>query len=103
MTAADGTVYRSCRYEMRPAEALDNVLDDRLRLYPVPVTAGSLLHVEAESAGMVEWYNMEGVCCYRQALTDATGSLRVPAIGGLYLLRWIGDNRQVITRKLIVL
>lgn len=103
MTAADGTVYRSCRYEMRPAEALDNVLDDRLRLYPVPVTAGSLLHVEAESAGMVEWYNMEGVCCYRQALTDATGSLRVPAVGGLYLLRWIGDNRQVITRKLIVL
>lgn len=103
MTASDGTVYRSCRYEMRPAEAIDNVLDDRLRLYPVPATAGSLLYVEAESSGLIEWYNMEGVCCYRQPLTDSKGSVRVPAVGGLYLLRWTGDNRQVITRKLIVL
>ena len=102
MTATDGTIYRSCRYEMRPAQAIDNVQDESLRLYPVPAQAGSLLHIEAESAGYVEWFNLEGVCCYRQELTSATGSIRVPALGGLYLLRWIGDNHRVITRKLIV-
>jgi len=103
MTASDGTVYRSCRYEMRPAQALDNVLDGSLLLYPVPATAGGVLQVEAESAGLIEWYNPEGTCCYRQEMHSGKAGVRVPAMRGLYLLRWTGDNHRVVTRKLIVL
>lgn len=103
MTTEDGTVYRSCQYEIRPTQALDNVEESRLRIYPVPTFSGSELHVEAEEAGRLQLYTYEGTCCGDYRSQDGNYTLTAPAVPGIYLVRWIGSHQRCATRKLIVL
>ena len=103
MTSTDGVVYRSCRYELRPAQALDNISESSLHLYPVPAIGGTEVRVEAEAAGQLLLYTSEGVCCGRYSSSDGHFLITAPAVPGIYLVRWTGSRSHCATRKLIVL
>ena len=102
MTTADGTVYRSCEYEMRPITALDE-LNAPVHLYPVPTLAGSMMQIQAEESGTLYFYNLQGVCCGRHTVEVGTRSVPSPAVSGIYLARFVSATEHLFTCKLIVL
>ena len=73
MVGDDGTVYRSCVYEMRPGQGLEEV---------------SVTDEWPEGEAVV--YTIDGRICARVGQ------------GGVYLIRWEDEKRQIRTRKLIV-
>ena len=73
MTGDDGIVYRSCVYEMRPTEGLEET---------------AVLPVWSE--GEAEIYTMDGRRC-----VHADGS-------GIYLIRWHDGKTQIQIRKILI-
>jgi hypothetical protein len=102
MTAEDGTVYRSCEYEMRPITALNEV-NAPLHLYPIPTLAGSMMQIQAEESGTLYFYNLQGVCCGQHTVEIGTRTIHAPAVSGIYLARFVSANEHLFTCKLIVL
>ena len=101
MTTADGTVYHSCQYDMRPL-ALDNIGDGSLQLYPIPVTASGQVQVNSTKEGTLYLYNLQGVCCGAYTVTAGTNVITAPAAEGMYLVRLITSRNESVTRKMIV-
>lgn len=103
MTASDGTIYRSCEYEMRPViEALDDA-QAPVRLYPIPVQSGAPINVNADEDGEIQMYNLQGACSSVVSVHEGRQAITAPAVPGMYLIRFVSENKQVFTRKMIVL
>lgn len=101
MMASDSTIYRSCEYEMRPT-ALEDV-EAPVRLYPVPVSSGASVQVEADEEGEIKMYNLQGICCSTFTLRSGRQAITAPSTPGIYLLRFVSTHKQIFTCKLIVL
>ncbi|MCR5049485.1 MAG: T9SS type A sorting domain-containing protein [Paludibacteraceae bacterium] len=102
MTASDGTIYRSCEYEMRPVLALDDV-NAPVQLYPVPVSAGEQIQISADEDGEISVYNIQGACCFTTSLRSGKQTIKAPATPGIYLIRFASAYKRLFTCKLIVL
>ena len=72
MTTADGTVYYSCLYEMRPTEAIEDI------------------NADCEPVGEVRTFTIDGRCC------------RAPEQPGIYIQQWLDEKNQLRSRKWIV-
>ncbi|MBQ9296865.1 MAG: T9SS type A sorting domain-containing protein [Paludibacteraceae bacterium] len=102
MTTADGTVYRSCEYEMRPLSALGNVELPGLQIYPSPVRASQAVHVSMPTDGRLTWYDQYGRCVAVYELTVGTHTIPAPVTAGLYLVQSASAGAQVETIKIVV-
>lgn len=96
MTATDGTVYRSCNYEMRPITAIASVEFPSLAISPNPASPGEDIRIH-HTEGKIFLYDMHG----RQLIIDGQ-QLTAPSASGIYLVRLVSERGQVRSAKLIV-
>lgn len=107
LTATDGTIYRSCDYEMRPTTDLEDLPQAAaaltLSLYPVPALHGMPIAVKTPAAGNIMIYSIDGQEILTESILSAgTHTLQAPRNNGIYLLRYQNPAGESINRKLIV-
>ena len=100
------TMIVMCAFSLTVLSAqADNAPEKKLKAYPNPIDRGALLTLEMpDTRGEVTvfLYNTVGKVIYRFTTSNKKVEFNVPDVSGIYLLRYVDQQKVVAVEKIVV-